>query len=549
MPGLRWLRRALCCTLLVAGAGVVPSGPASAAVPVLVLEGTGWGHGVGLSQWGAEHLASTGRSTNDILATFYPGTRLGEATGTMRVAVHKPSVSTTTLSFPQGGEVRSAPSGEQAGGFPVRVGPGGRVRITYDGAYRVTPLVSGQSAGAVTAYQQECTLLVICPTSTTIPPTTTPTTAPPTPTTRPGGGGGGGEPTTTAPPSRPGTTATSSRPVHAVPVRGGVTRVDDRARTYRGAVEANAAGGLRLVNVVGVEDYLRGMAEVPSTWPAAAVQAQTIAARTYALRAMQASGEICDDARCQVYVGATAEAPGQNAAVAATSKRVLTFGGKLAAAVYSAEAGGVSANEFEGFGTPDSTYPYLRNVAYEIDDPLPWKLVVGLDDLARRVGYPGSISGARVSEAGPSDRALAVTIDGSAGKRTVDGRGFTRSLGLRSTRFTASLGTADGAPLPPPPAEEPIQALPDEAGALARGPAAPAGGVRLEQATSGSPGLLPADLPAALDPRRHPATLVAVLLAAFVLGGAIPVAMAHRAGDVEVAARWSARWRTLRRGR
>ncbi len=450
--------------------------------------------------------------------------------------------------------MRSAPSGAQATGFPVRVGPGGRVRITYVGAYRVTPLVSGQAAGAVTAYQQDCSLLVLCPTSTTTPSSTTPTTSPSTPTTAPGGGGdggggGGGGAPTTAPPSRPGSTASSPRPVLAVPVSGGVTRVDDRARAYRGAVEANAGGGLRLINIVGVEEYLRGMAEVPSTWPAAAVQAQTIAARTYALRAMQASGEICDDARCQVYVGATAESAGQSQAVAATSKRVLTFGGKLAAAVYSAEAGGVSANEHEGFGTPDSTYPYLRNVAYDIDDPLPWKVVVGLDDLAGRMGYPGSITGVRVSEAGPSDRALAITVAGSAGERTVDGRGFARSLGLRSTRFTAAIGTADGTPLPPPPAEEAIQSLPDETAALARQPMSPAGGVRLEASAQASPGLRSADLPAALDPRRHPATLVAVLLAAFVLGGAIPVAMAQDLGGGEAAARWSARWRTLRRSR
>jgi SpoIID/LytB domain protein len=423
------------------------------------------------------------------------------------------------------------------------------VRITYDGAYRVTPLVSGQSSGTVTAYQQDCSLLVICPTTTTAPAPTTPTTAPSTSTTRPSGGGGGGSPTTDAPPSSPGATATSSTPVLAVPAGGGVTRVDDRARTYRGAVEANAGGGFRLINIVGVEDYLRGMAEVPGTWPAAALQAQTIAARTYALRAMQSGGEICDDARCQVYVGATAESAGQNAAVAATSKRVITYGGKLAAAVYSAEAGGVSANEHEGFGTPDSTYPYLRNVAYEIDDPMPWKLVVGLDDVARRAGYPGSVTGARVSEAGPSDRALAVTLEGSAGDRTVDGRAFARSLGLRSTRFTAELGTADGRPLPPPPAEEAIQALPDEASALARLPIAPSGGVKLERSEVTGAGIGPGDLPAAIDPRRHPATLLAVLLAAFVLGGAIPVAMAHGVGAGEGAARWSARWRVLRRSR
>src|SRR3546814_3992146 len=67
------------------------------------------------------------------------------------------------------------------------------------------------------------------------------------------------------------------------------------------------------------------MAEVPGTWPPAAVQAQTIAARTYALRAMSGGGEICDDARCQVYSGAGAESPGQDAAVAATARKVLAF--------------------------------------------------------------------------------------------------------------------------------------------------------------------------------------------------------------------------------
>jgi SpoIID/LytB domain protein len=542
----RWLQRALGAAVLVAGVGLVPTGPAAAAVPVLVLDGTGWGHGVGLSQWGSEYQARTGRSTNDILATFYPGAELGEAAGSMRVAVHRPSTATTTLSFPQGGEVRSAPSGAQASGFPVRVGKGGRVRITFDGAYRVTPLVAGQSAGAVTSYEQDpCTLVVLCPTTTTTPPTT-PTTPPTTTTTRPGGGGGGGGTTTSTVPSKPGSTASSSKPVIAVPAASGVTTVDDRGRSYRGAIEANASGGLRLVNIVGIEDYLRGMSEVPSTWPAAAVQAQTIAARTYALRAMQSSGEICDDARCQVYVGATAESPGQNAAVAATAKRVLTFGGKLAAAVYSADAGGVSANTFEGFGTPEGTYPYLRNVRYDTDNPLPWNLLVGFEELGRRFGYPGSVTGARVSEKGPSGRALEVTLEGSAGDRAIDGHTFARSLGLRSTRFTAALGTADGTPLPPPPAEEPIQSLPDEVGELARQPMAPPGEAKLGQGNAPRVDLShDVRVDAALDLRRHPAVLLAILLAAFVAGGAVPLLLAGPGGG----ARTSARWRALTRRR
>ena len=552
--GLRWLSRLLGTTVLLAALGLVPASPAAAAVPVLVLDGTGYGHGVGLSQWGAEYMARTGRSTDQILATFYPGVQQGEATGTMRVAVHKPAVSTTTLTFPQGGEVRSAQSGAQASGFPVRVGPGGRVRIAYDGAYRVTPLVSGQSAAsAATPYRDEpCTLVIVCPPTTqpTQPPTT-PTTQPTTTTTQPGGGGSGGggggtgSPSTSAPPASGSSTASASNPVFAVPAGGGVTRVDDRGRAYRGAIEANAGGGLRLVNIVGVEDYLRGMAEVPSTWPAAAVQAQTVAARTYALRAMQGGGEICDDARCQVYVGATAESPGQNAAVAATAKRVLTYGGQLASAVYSADAGGVSANTFEGFGTPDGTYPYLRNVKYDTDNPLPWKLLVGFDELGRRFGYPGTVTNARVSEKGPSARALTVTLEGSAGDRSVDGRSFARALGLRSTRFTAELGTADGTPLPPPPAEEGIQALPEETAALARQPFQPQGAARFDRnaALGAQAGL--SELPDALDPRRHPATLAAILLAALVAGALVPTAMAAHPG----AMRSSPRWRALTRSR
>ncbi|HEV8114832.1 MAG TPA: hypothetical protein VGP53_01235, partial [Acidimicrobiales bacterium] len=74
--------------VLAAGLGIVPAAPAAAAVPVLVLDGTGFGHGVGLSQRGAEHMARTGSSAEQILATFYPGVQLAESIGPMRVAVH-----------------------------------------------------------------------------------------------------------------------------------------------------------------------------------------------------------------------------------------------------------------------------------------------------------------------------------------------------------------------------------------------------------------------------------------------------------------------------
>lgn len=542
-----WTRRALGTGLAaLALLGLTGTPAARAGVPVLVLDGTGYGHGVGLSQWGAEYLARTGRSVEQILGTFYPGVGLGKATGPVRVAVHLPGTSTTTLTFPQGGEVRSALEGEQAPGFPVQVGPGGRVRITSGGSYRVDVLVSGQAGASATPYQQDpCTLGVVCAPTTTVPGTTT-TTASPTTTTPPGG--------ETPPPAEPGgppppdsAAASSPDPVWAVPVQAGVTTVDDRGRSYRGVIEATGGSALRLVNLLGVEDYLRGMAEVPSAWPAAAIQAQTVAARTYALRAMRSGGELCDDARCQVYVGRTAESAAQDAAVAATARQVLTYDGGFAAAVYSADAGGVSATTLEGFGTPDGVYPYLTTVRYETDNPLPWRLELGLGDVARRLGYPGTVTGVRVGRTGPSGRALDLVVDGSAGAVTVNGLQFARALGLRSTRFTATMGTADGAP-PPPPVEEAIQALPEEAAALAQQPASPAASpVASAVLKPGAPGALGPARATTAGTLRDPATIAALVLLLGAAAAHVPLLAGRIRGPRLVGRRRGARpWATWR---
>lgn len=503
---------------------VAPAVPAEAAVPVLVLDGTGYGHGVGLSQWGAEYLARTGRNASEILATFYPGTSLGQATGAVRVTVQQPPIGATIVTFPRGGELRSPRQGAQAAGFPVKIEPGGRVRISFDGRYRVEPLVSARSTQRATRYQQTpCDLLVICTPPTATSPTTTTTQPSSPPESDPDRGGSDGS-RSDAPPAKA-SSSTSSSPVWVVPAEGGLTSVDDRGRSYRGVIEATGGTQLRLVNELGIEDYVRGMAEVPGTWPAAAIEAQTIAARTYALRAMKAGGEICDDARCQVYAGTTSESPGEDAAAFSTAGRVLTFRGALASAVYSADAGGVSATTTEGFGTPDGVYPYLTTVRYPTDNPLPWHLDVALRDVAGRLGYRGALTAVRVESTGPSGRALALVLTGSSGDLTVDGLAFARSLGLRSTRFTASVGTSDGAPPPPPPGDA-IQALPEQAAALTRRPA-PVATRNPEHTRSQVSMPAPGADPHATS-ERGLAALAALALLAGLAGAHVPIALARR---------------------
>jgi SpoIID/LytB domain protein len=216
------------------------------------------------------------------------------------------------------------------------------------------------------------------------------------------------------------------------------------------------------VNELDVEQYLRGMGEVRDpAWPAASLRSQAIAARTYALRAMKASGEICDTQRCQVYLGQQAEYGAMDKAVTATAGRVLIYRGGFAAAVYSANGAGISASPHEGFGTPDANYPYLRAAAYETHSPDPWQVRVALADLARRVKYRGELSDVRVATTGPSGRPTGVTLVGTAGDRTIPAYQLADVLGLRSTKWKTRIELGDAPPEPP--ALAAIQALPDAA--------------------------------------------------------------------------------------
>src|SRR5205807_2580535 len=147
------------------------------------------------------------------------------------------------------------------------------------------------------------------------------------------------------------------------------------------------------------------------------------AARTYALRAIAASGEICDSTRCQVYLGQQAEYTAMDKAVASCAGQVLVFNRRLVSAVYSANGGGHSASQLEGFGPNGGNDPYLRAAPYETKDPMPWTVTVGLDDLANRL-HTGPVTAVDVLDKGPSGRALTVVLDGPGGRRSLSGLAF-----------------------------------------------------------------------------------------------------------------------------
>src|SRR5438270_11134157 len=132
-------------------AAVAPAPAAHAAVPVLVIDGKGWGHGVGMAQDGAYWMGEAGQGANQILGHFYPGTSIGHDSGTISVAVLDVPNRDTVVSFPSGGQVQDAQSGGLSGGFPISVGPGGSVHVWFDGAYHAQGSGGRQRAAGTSA--------------------------------------------------------------------------------------------------------------------------------------------------------------------------------------------------------------------------------------------------------------------------------------------------------------------------------------------------------------------------------------------------------------
>src|SRR3954469_22481237 len=102
------MRRTLLLAVLSCLVAAPVARPAPAAVPVLVIDGRGFGHGVGMAQDGAYWMARGGSTMPQIISHFYPGTTLGKTTGSVRVVVVPGPGQDANLLFPNGGEVRDA---------------------------------------------------------------------------------------------------------------------------------------------------------------------------------------------------------------------------------------------------------------------------------------------------------------------------------------------------------------------------------------------------------------------------------------------------------
>jgi SpoIID/LytB domain protein len=203
-------------------------------------------------------------------------------------------------------------------------------------------------------------------------------------------------------------------------------------------------GTLTLTLAIPFESYLDGIAEVPSSWPRAALEAQAIAARSYALASTGWQGEpgetldtpICSTTSCQVYGGMPAGPPGRlnrwEQAVRKTRGQVLLYDGRPATTFYFSTSNGQTYGNEQVFGgTP---LPYLRGVPEHDDGASPtshWRSTVPFPDLRRFLAR---------EDLWPADRPIssvegngdAITVHGGGTSSRIDGSTFRSAVNAQA---------------------------------------------------------------------------------------------------------------------
>ncbi len=401
----------MAATVLVGGASAQASAPAKEHYPVpksgvFTLAGRGFGHGIGMSQFGAEGMGRLGKGYRQILRFYYPGTTLRtgptdrtivvELSAADRVAGGRPTVvlrAVDGLRLATTSGTLTPPA--QVGGAVVRT-----VQVTSVG-HRLTVRASSAAGKTTLAAHLRGTVR-----------------------------------------AHTGAVRTRSA-VGVVAGRGDTTR-------YRGFVTVRrAGGGLQVLNDVLLEDYLRAVvsAEVPGGWTMAAYRAQAVAARSYALlsqRTARSSGrayDICDTTWCQAYGGTRWETSEEAQAVRDTAGQYLESGGAPAFTQFSSSNGGYSVAGTQDYlvARPD---PYDGVVKGAANWGHSWSTTVSASRIESAWSQIGSLRTLRVVERDGhgrfGGRVQVVALVGSAGKVRVSGDTFRSVLGLKSTWWTVT---------------------------------------------------------------------------------------------------------------
>lgn len=237
------------------------------------------------------------------------------------------------------------------------------------------------------------------------------------------------------------------------PAEGGDFQLKQRG--YRGRLQVLVGGsGLRAINHVGLESYLPSVvgSEMPASWPQAALRAQAVAARTYALRQRKPADpfDLSATVSSQVYKGVDAETPSTREAVLSTRGQVLMYGSSLANAVFHSSSGGATENSGDLWS---QQLPYLVSVP-DFDQASPvqaWQQRLEPEQLQQAFAEIGGAQRIDVLSTTSTGRVRQARVSGPSGTLVVSGAQLRSRLGLRSTMVRFELAASELAALPPLP--------------------------------------------------------------------------------------------------
>ena len=383
-----------------------PTTPPSTAAPQTSTSGThitfsgrGWGHGVGMSQYGARGRAEAGHSYSRILGFYYPGATLSVQTvpiNDLRIFLRTATLTTFT---PRGGgnlQVDNQVITQVSPGAPISVRLGGN-------NWHIS--VSGTS---------------YCPAAGCV----------------------------------------GSR-VHLNFNTGSSMHVQAMGRSYQhGRItlsKLNASTYRIVLDSVHMEDYLRGIAEMPTDWSLEAQKVQAVAARSYAYAVVYARRndpswtmpfDIYSSTNDQNYIGDTREANPNSGpwfqAIANTSNQVMLYNGEHVVAHYSSSNGGYMSEDT--FRSLANRKPYLRAAPDPYDsytNPFAtWQVTFSHADISRwlnsyndtSIGTLVSVSISGTRETSGRVNPATVTLTGTSGTKSVSGSRFYAVVNAGSLR-------------------------------------------------------------------------------------------------------------------
>src|SRR5215212_4342572 len=353
---------------------VLAAAPASEAAVRHVIRGAGFGHGIGMSQYGAYGYALKGAKYEGILAHYYKGTSLETAPSRPVRVLLQPEDSYIRVRGATriGGEPlkadRTYVARESAGGIVVKTSAGKRVARVGNGARFTGPDV----------------LRLLGPALNFI------------------------------------TDGRYRGAIEVPPDGGGVTAINaiDLDDYVRGVVAGEMPSSWPL-------EALKVQAVAARTYALATRQTDGLYDQT-------------PDTRSQVYRGVTGESVRSDAAVRATAGRIVTYDGTPAVTYYFSTSGGQTENvEFSFVGALSKPWLVSVPDPYDTQSPYHrWQVKTTAASLDRALGAPGSFKSVKVLKRGVSPRVVRARVIGTKGSTVLSGPTIRTRLGLRDTWFT-----------------------------------------------------------------------------------------------------------------